>query len=165
MLGGAIEDTRGDHGKNLGGYCCAAQVARCRQAACLIGQSRSCRKHSCRDGRVHESRTRALGRSDSRHWRKSRLEDSSITRNVFVAQYEADVVIVGAGTAGCVLVGRLSEDAGLRVLLLEAGGPGPQIWVCVAGGVEKTIGNPRLDWCISTEPVPAMKGRRMPLPR
>jgi choline dehydrogenase len=82
-----------------------------------------------------------------------------------MAQYEADVVIVGAGTAGCVLAGRLSEDAGLRVLLLEAGGPDSNMWIRVPGGVKKTIGNPRLDWCISTEPVPGTKGRRMPLPR
>ena len=82
-----------------------------------------------------------------------------------MAQYEADVVIVGAGTAGCVLAGRLSEDAGLRVLLLEAGGPDRNIWIRVPGGVKKTIGNSRLDWCINTEPVPDMKSRRMSLPR
>ncbi len=82
-----------------------------------------------------------------------------------MAQYEADVVIVGAGTAGCVLAGRLSEDAGLRVLLLEAGGPDSNIWIRVPGGVKKTIGNPKLDWCISTEPVPGTNGRRIPLPR
>lgn len=82
-----------------------------------------------------------------------------------MAQYDADVVIVGAGTAGCVLAGRLSEDAGLRVLLLEAGGPDSNMWIRVPGGVKKTIGNPKLDWCISTEPVPGTNGRRMPLPR
>ena len=82
-----------------------------------------------------------------------------------MAQYEADIVIVGAGAAGCVLAGRLSEDAGLRVLLLEAGGPDRNIWIRVPGGVKKAIDNPRLGWGTSTEPIPGMKNRRISLPR
>ena len=82
-----------------------------------------------------------------------------------MAQYEADVVVVGAGTAGCVLAARLSENADLRVLLLEAGEPDRNIWIHVPGGIPRTVGNPRLNWCLSTEPIPGFNGRRMPYPR
>ncbi|OGA14297.1 MAG: choline dehydrogenase [Betaproteobacteria bacterium RIFCSPLOWO2_12_FULL_63_13] len=80
-------------------------------------------------------------------------------------RYEADIVVVGAGSAGCVLAARLSEDPHLRVLLLEAGGPDSNIWIHVPGGISRTVGNPRLDWCIKTEPIPGCNGRRMPYPR
>ena len=82
-----------------------------------------------------------------------------------MAQLEADVVIVGAGTAGCVLASRLSEDPQLRVLLLEAGGAERNVWIRVPSGIAKTIGNPGVDWCLMTEPVPGFNGRRMPFPR
>jgi len=87
------------------------------------------------------------------------------TRTVPMAQFEADVVIVGAGTAGCVLASRLSEDPQLRVLLLEAGGADRNIWIRVPSGIAKTIGKPGLDWCMTTEPVAGFHGRRMPFPR
>ena len=80
-------------------------------------------------------------------------------------RYEADIVVVGAGTAGCVLAARLSEDPQLRVLLLEAGGPDSNIWIHVPAGISRTVGNPRLDWRIKTEPIPGCNGRRMPYPR
>ncbi|MBI2962007.1 MAG: GMC family oxidoreductase N-terminal domain-containing protein, partial [Betaproteobacteria bacterium] len=82
-----------------------------------------------------------------------------------MAQYEADVVIVGAGSAGCALAARLSENADLRVLLLEAGGADRNIWIHVPLGIAKTIANPRLNWGLETEPVPGFNGRRMPYPR
>lgn len=82
-----------------------------------------------------------------------------------MSQLEADVVIVGAGTAGCVLAARLSENPQLRVLLLEAGGADRNLWIRVPSGIAKTIGNPNLDWCLMTEPVPGFNGRRMPFPR
>jgi choline dehydrogenase len=82
-----------------------------------------------------------------------------------MTQLEADVVIVGAGTAGCVLAARLSEDPHLRVLLLEAGGRDGNLWIRVPSGIAKTIGHPQLDWCLATEPVPGFHGRCMPFPR
>ena len=54
-------------------------------------------------------------------------------------QYDADIVIVGAGTAGCVLASRLSENPDLRVLLLEAGGSDRNLWVRVPSGIIKAI--------------------------
>ncbi|OFZ88931.1 MAG: choline dehydrogenase [Betaproteobacteria bacterium RBG_16_64_18] len=82
-----------------------------------------------------------------------------------MAQYEADVVVVGAGTAGCVLAARLAENADLRVLLLEAGETDRNVWIHVPGGISRTVGNPRLDWCMKTEPVTGLNGRCMPYPR
>ncbi|MBI4293528.1 MAG: GMC family oxidoreductase N-terminal domain-containing protein [Betaproteobacteria bacterium] len=82
-----------------------------------------------------------------------------------MTHYEADVVIVGAGSAGCVLAARLSENPNLRVLLLEAGETDRNIWLHVPSGLAKAVGNPRVDWCLKTEPVSGFDGRCMPYPR
>ncbi|SDX06997.1 GMC family oxidoreductase [Roseicitreum antarcticum] len=76
-----------------------------------------------------------------------------------------DVVIVGAGSAGCVLANRLSADARRRVLLIEAGGSDNHPWVHIPVGYLFAIGNPRLDWCFRTQPVPGLNGRSLLYPR
>ncbi len=70
-----------------------------------------------------------------------------------------DYVIVGAGTAGCVLANRLSANPNIRVLLLEAGGKDDYIWIHIPVGYLYCIGNPRTDWCYKTEPEPGLNGR------
>jgi len=70
-----------------------------------------------------------------------------------------DYVIVGAGTAGCVLANRLSADAATSVLLLEAGGKDDYFWIDIPVGYLYTINNPRTDWCYKIEPDPGLNGR------
>ncbi len=70
-----------------------------------------------------------------------------------------DYVIVGAGSAGCVLANRLTEDPATRVLLLEAGGSDRHPYIQAPAGFIKTFQNPRFNWCYTTEPVPGAAGR------
>jgi len=78
---------------------------------------------------------------------------------------EYDYVIVGAGSAGCLLANRLSADANSRVLVLEAGGSDNWIWFHIPVGYLFAIGNPRSDWCFKTEPEPGLNGRALNYPR
>ncbi len=70
-----------------------------------------------------------------------------------------DYIIIGAGTAGCVLANRLSADPNNQVLLLEAGGKDDYFWIDIPVGYLYTIANPRTDWCYNTEPDPGLNGR------
>ncbi|MGE0219795.1 GMC family oxidoreductase [Mycolicibacterium sp.] len=72
---------------------------------------------------------------------------------------EFDYIIVGAGSAGCLLANRLSANPAHRVLLIEAGGRDNWFWIKIPVGYLYTIANPRTDWCFTTEPDPGLAGR------
>ena len=70
-----------------------------------------------------------------------------------------DYIIVGAGTAGCVLANRLSADSDKSVLLIEAGSKDNYFWIDIPVGYLYTIGNPRTDWCFNIEADPGLNGQ------
>ncbi len=74
-------------------------------------------------------------------------------------------IIIGAGTAGCLLANRLSADATNHVLLIEAGGNDDYAWIHIPVGYLYCIGNPRTDWLYFTEPDPGLNGRKLRYPR
>ena len=76
-----------------------------------------------------------------------------------------DYIVVGAGSAGCVLANRLSGDPKVSVLLLEAGGKDDYPWIHIPVGYFKTMHNPRTDWCFVTEPDAGLGGRAINYPR
>jgi choline dehydrogenase len=76
-----------------------------------------------------------------------------------------DCIVVGAGSAGCVLAARLSEDPATRVLLLEAGPPDRSLWIHLPIGYGKTMWSDKYNWRFSTDPDPNMNGRRIYWPR
>ncbi len=76
-----------------------------------------------------------------------------------------DYIIVGAGSAGCVLANRLSADPTVRVLLLEAGGRDTNPWIHIPVGYFRTLHNPNTDWRYKTEPEPGLNSRKLDWPR
>src|SRR5258708_14076199 len=71
-----------------------------------------------------------------------------------------DYIIIGAGSAGCLLANRLSADPKVQVLLLEAGGKDDYFWIHVPVGYLYTIANPRTDWCYRTDADPEIIDRK-----
>ena len=76
-----------------------------------------------------------------------------------------DYIIIGAGSAGCVLANRLSANPNIKVLLLEAGGKDTYPWIHIPVGYYKTMHNPKTDWCFKTEPDATINGRSINYPR
>jgi len=76
-----------------------------------------------------------------------------------------DFIVTGAGSAGCAVAGRLSEDGRYRVLLLEAGPRDTFPWIHIPLGYHKTFNNPRVNWMFDSEPEPELNNRVMYQPR
>ena len=82
-----------------------------------------------------------------------------------MSELQFDYIIIGAGTAGCLLANRLSADASKKVLLIEAGRKDDYHWIHIPVGYLYCIGNPRTDWLYSTEPDAGLNGRALRYPR
>lgn len=91
------------------------------------------------------------------------MSDSATSERRSVGSF--DYVVIGAGSAGCLLANRLSANPGTKVLVLEAGGKDDWIWFHIPVGYLFAIGNPRADWLFQTEPQPGLGGRALAYPR
>lgn len=101
-----------------------------------------------------------------RHFTSShRVNFSTMPTNTSATTHNATYVIVGAGSAGCVLANRLSADPQNKVILLEAGGKDDYIWIHVPMGYLFTMNNPRTCWCFQTTPQEGLNNRVIQYPR
>jgi choline dehydrogenase len=103
-----------------------------------------------------------LGLSTCRGRRAIRGKDKRLADT---GDLEFDVVVAGAGSAGCVLATRLTENAGLSLCLIEAGGRDRNPWIHIPLGFGKLVPNPNVNWGYETEPEPHLNGRRLSWPR
>src|SRR5690606_36772074 len=89
--------------------------------------------------------------------------DSSQGRGIAgMSAFEADLIVIGGGSAGSAMAGRLSEKEDLSILLLEAGGSDRHPYLRIPAGNVGAVLNPRFDWCMMTEPDPSLGGRQEP---
>ncbi len=86
-------------------------------------------------------------------------------KTLIITMDEFDYIIIGAGSAGCVLTNRLIKSGKYKVLLLEAGGKDNYPWIHIPVGYYKTMHNPKTDWCFKTEPDETMENVSIPYPR
>jgi choline dehydrogenase len=93
------------------------------------------------------------------------MQSDSTNSSTTSSAGEFDYIVVGAGTAGCLLANRLSADSANRVLLIEAGGKDNYHWIHIPVGYLYCIGNPRTDWRFKTESDPGLNGRQLGYPR
>jgi choline dehydrogenase len=99
-------------------------------------------------------------------WRDKHCSlDGATDRRQCPAMLEADIIIVGAGSAGCAVAGRLARTTPWRILLVEAGGPDRNIWLRIPAGYYRTAYSPRFSWNLKTVPQPSLGGRVMLWPR
>src|SRR6185369_17937075 len=105
------------------------------------------------------------GQSSSKRSIKQNGERTDVQNNSALDLGTYDYIIVGAGTAGCLLANRLSADPAISVLLLEAGGKDNYHWIHIPVGYLYCINNPRTDWCFKTEAEPGLNGRAIGYPR
>ncbi len=86
-------------------------------------------------------------------------------KTLIITMDEFDYIIIGAGSAGCVLTNRLVKSGKYKILLLEAGGKDNYPWIHIPVGYYKTMHNPKTDWCFKTEPDETMENVSIPYPR